>query len=144
MKKNNTFFWILPVLAILLVACTTTKAEKVDEASENVQNSQDDLDKANENYAKEVAVYRTSIESDLRENKLKIVKFQDQKISAREEVLEVRNEKIAAMRKRNDELELRMRQYRGDNKENWKEFRHEFDNDMSELEKSLKDFEKIL
>jgi hypothetical protein len=144
MKKNNRSFWILPVLAILLVACTTTKAEKVDEASENVQNSQDDLDKANENYAKEVAVYRTSVESDLRENKLEIVKIQSQKTNAKDEILASRNEKIGAMRKRNDELELRIRHYRGDNKENWKEFRHEFDNDMSELEKSIKDFKKTL
>jgi hypothetical protein len=142
MKKNNTSFWILPILVILLAACTTTKAEKVDQASENVQNSQDDLDRANKNYAKEVAIYRTSVESDLRENKLEIAKLQDQKTALKEDVLAFRNEKIAVMRKRNDELELRMRQYRGDNNEHWKEFRHEFDADMSELEKSLKDFEK--
>jgi hypothetical protein len=142
MKKNNTSFWILPILVILLAACTTTKAEKVDQASENVQNSQDDLDRANKNYAKEVALYRTSVESDLRENKLEIAKLQDQKTGLKEDVLAFRNEKIAVLRKRNDELELRMRQYRGDNNEHWKEFRHEFDADMSELEKSLKDFEK--
>ena len=142
MKKNNPSFWILPILVILLAACTTTKAEKVDQASKDVQNSQDALDRANRNYAKEVAVYRTSVESDLRENKLKIAKLQDQKTDIKMEVLVVRNEKIAVMQKRNDELELRMRQYRGDNNENWKEFRHEFDTDMNELEKSLKDFEK--
>lgn len=144
MKKNNTSFWILPILLILLAACTTTKAEKVDQASEDVQNSQDDLDRANRNYAKEVALYRTSVESDLRENKLKIAKLQDQKTGLKEEFLAFRNEKIAVMRKRNDELELRIHQYRVENKEYWKEFRHEFDTDMSELEKLLKDFEKIM
>lgn len=144
MKNNNKSFWILPILVILLGACTTTKAEKVDQASEDVQNSQDDLDRANRNYAKEVALYRTSIESDLRENKLKIAKLQDQKTGLKGEVLGFRNEKIAVMRKRNDELELRIRQYRVENKEYWKEFRHEFDTDMSELEKLLKDFEKTM
>lgn len=142
MKKNNTSFWILPILVVLIAACTTTKAEKVEEASENVQNAQNELDRANENYAKEIAVYRLSVESDLRENKLKIAKLQDQKTFLKGEVLAVRNEKISAMRKQNDELELRMRKYRGDNAEDLKEFRHKFDSDLRELEKSLKDFEE--
>jgi len=142
MKKNTTSFWILSILVILITACTTTKAEKVDQASKDVKNAHDDLDRANKHYAKEVALYRTSVESELRENKLKIAKLKDQKTDLKEDVLASRNEEIAAIRKRNEELELRMRQYRGDNSENWKEFQREFDNDMDELEKSLKDFGK--
>ncbi len=132
-------FWVLPILVILLAACTTSKAEEVDEAAENVQNSQGNLDEANKKYAKEVASYRASVETDLRNNKLRIAKLHDEQTKATGEALVIRNEKIAAIQKSNDELELRMRQYRSDNQENWKEFRHEFDSDMNELGKSLKD-----
>lgn len=142
MKKTKISFWILPVLVVLFTACTTTKAEKLDEASKDVQNAQEDLDKANKQYAKEIGVYRASVESDLRENKLEIAKLQDQKAAVKGEALVIRNEKITALRKSNDELELRMRQYRGDNKENWAEFKREFDSDMMQLRKSLRDIGK--
>jgi hypothetical protein len=141
MKKNDTFFWILPILVVLLAACTTSKAD-TGETSKDVQYSPDDLDRANKQYAAEVAVCRVSAESALRENKLKIAKLQDQKTALKEEALIVRNEKIAAIRKSNDELELRMRQYRGANRENWGMFKREFDSDMIQLGKSLRDLEK--
>ena len=142
MKKNYTSFWIVPILVILLAACTTTKSERMAETSKDVQHSPDDLDKANKQYAAEVAVYRASAESDLRENKLRIAKLQDQKTALKEEALVIRNEKITAMHKSNDELELRIRQYRSDNRENWGEFKREFDRDMMQLGKSLRDLGK--
>ncbi len=143
MKKNRLSIWMLSVLVVLMTACTTTtKSEKVDEASNDIQNSRKDLDWTNKQYAKEVASYRASVETDLRNNKLRIAKLQDEKSNAKEEALIIRNERIAAVQKSNNELELRMRQYRGDNKEHWKEFRHEYDSDMSELGKSLKDLVK--
>lgn len=139
MKRNTLSYWILPVLVILLTACTTTKTEKIDETSKSDQNSPEDLDRANKQYAKEVAVYRSSAETELRENRLSIAKLQDQKTELKEEALLVRNERIAAIQKSNDELELRMRQYRGDNRDNWKEFQREFDSDLNVLEKSIRD-----
>ncbi|MGV3611924.1 MAG: peptidase M23 [Fluviicola sp.] len=142
MKKKNGSFWILPILIVLLAACTTTKSESMDERSKDAQNSPDDSDKANKQYAKDVTVYRLSAESGLRENNLRIAKLLDQKAELEKEVLVVRNEKIAAIRRSHDELESRMRHYRGDNRENWIAFKREFDSDMMQLAESLRDLEK--
>jgi peptidoglycan hydrolase CwlO-like protein len=142
MKKKILSFWMLPILVILLAACTSTKSKDLSSSAKGVENAKEDLDQANKQYTKEVTSYRESVESDLRENKLQIAKLKQEKLDAKQEALEERNEKIAAIQRSNDELELRMRQYRGDNRENWKEFRREYSDDMNELGKSLKDLGK--
>jgi hypothetical protein len=142
MKKKIQSYWMLSFLIIILSACTTTKAEDVDKAAEKVEEAELNLDKANKQYAKEVASYRESIETDLRNNKLRIAKLKEKRSDEKEEALVERNEKIDALQKRNDELETRMRQYRSDNKENWNEFKREFSHDMDELGKAFKDLGK--
>lgn len=142
MKKHTLSYLVFPLLMLILTACSTSKAEDVDKAAEEVEDAQLNLDQANKQYAKEVASYRATMESDLINNKLRIAKLKEEKSDAKEEALVIRNEKIAALQKRNDELESRMMQYRGDNKENWKEFKREFSHDMDELGKAFKDLGK--
>jgi len=142
MKKNILFLWVLPVLIVFLTACTSTKSKDLDKAAKEVENAKKDLDRANKQYAKEVASYRLSVESDLRENKLQIARLRSEKLDAKEEALGNRDEKIAAIQRSNDELDLRMRQYRSDNRENWKEFKREYAYDLNEVGKSLKDLGK--
>ena len=142
MKKHTLSYLVFHLLVFILTACSATKAEDVDKAAEKVEDAELNLDKANKQYAKEVASYRAAMESDLINNKLRIAKLKEEKTDAKEEALVIRNEKIAALQKRNDELESRMMQYRGDNKENWKEFKREFSHDMDELGKAFKDLGK--
>ena len=142
MRKSIHSFWMLSVLVVLVAACTATKSEDLEKAAKGVEKAKEDLDRANKQYAKEVASYRSSVESDLRENKLQIARLKSEKLDAKAEALGDRNEKIAAIQRSNDELDLRMRQYRGDNRENWKEFKREYTYDMNEVGKSLKDLGK--
>ncbi|WP_430406552.1 peptidase M23 [Fluviicola sp.] len=142
MEKKIHSFWIFPLLVILLASCTSAKSTDLDKAAKAVENAKKDLDEANRQYAKEVASYRSSVETDLRENKLEIARLKSERLDAKEEALGDRNEKIALIQRTNDELDLRMRQYRGDNKENWKEFKREYANDLNEVDKSLKDLGK--
>lgn len=139
MKKNTFFSLMLPVLIILLASCTTTKSEDVDNAAKDVQDSQKELDQANEEYAKEVAIYRSSMETSIRDNKLAIAKMTEQKSHVKEGTLKARNLEVEALKKRNDEMESRLNEYKSDNKENWKAFKREFNNDMDELGKAFKD-----
>jgi hypothetical protein len=142
MKKNRLSYWILPLTIFIFTACTTTKAEDVDKAAEKVEDAKLNLAQANKQYAKEVASYRASMEIELRNNKLRIAKLKDEKSDAKEEALVIREAKIDAIQKQNDDLESRMRQYRSDNRENWKEFKTEFNHDMNELGKAFKDLGK--
>jgi hypothetical protein len=142
MGKNTWSFWTLPALLVLFTACTAAKTEKSGEDSPEVRLSQEDLDLTEKQYAREIVSYRASVEAGLRDNHLRIAKLYGEKPDVQGEALIVRDEKMEAMRKRNEELELRMRQYRGDNRENWKEFKREFGADMNELEKSLDQMSK--
>lgn len=142
MKKLAPSYFILSILILILAGCSATKAEDVDKAAEELEDAKLDLAQANKQYAKEVASYRTAMEADLINNKIRIAKLKEERSDAKEEVLVIRNEKIAAIQKRNDELESRMIQYRGDSKENWKEFKREFNHDMDELGKAFKDLGK--
>lgn len=142
MKKNTLSFLVVPILIITLGSCTTSKSEKVDDAAKEVQDAKKELDEANKQYAKEVASYRSSMEMDLRSNKVLIAKLKDEKSDAKKEAVVARNAKIDALQKRNEELETRMSTYKSDDKENWKSFKREFNNDMSELGKAFKDLGK--
>lgn len=133
---------IVPFLILVLAGCTTTKAEDVDDASKEVQKAQEDLDQANKQYEKEVAAYRLSMETDLRNNKLRIAKLKEEKLDATEDAIKLRNEQIETLQKRNDELESRINGYESDDEKNWKAFKKEFNHDMNELGKSFKDLGK--
>ncbi|MDF3027273.1 MAG: hypothetical protein K0S23_1580 [Fluviicola sp.] len=139
MKKHKLSYLILPLLILILAGCSATKADDVDKAAEEVEDAKLNLDEANRQYAKEVASYRTSMETDLRNNKLRIAELKEERTDAKADALADRNAKIEAIQKRNDELDSRMRQYRSDNRENWKEFKSEFNHDMDELGKAFKD-----
>src|SRR5688500_16171832 len=96
-KKNMQAYWMLSLLILTLSACTTTKTEDVDKAAEKVEDAKLNLAQANKQYEKEVASYRLSMETELRNNKLRIAKLKDEKSDAKKEALVIREAKIDAI-----------------------------------------------
>lgn len=138
MKKYTSFYWMFPILIAVLVGCTTTKAETVDETSGNSRNTQAEQDESARKQEQEAASYRSSMETDLRENKLRIAELKQAKTDLNQKAMEERIAQIETLQKRNDALESRMNDYKSDNKEEWKAFKKEFNTEMEDLRKAFK------
>ncbi|MNV21311.1 hypothetical protein D3C71_1122430 [compost metagenome] len=75
----------------------------------------------------------------INDNKLLILKLKEEKSTGRKEAVDARNAQIAALEKQNEEMEIRMNRFKNvEDKDQWKEFKEEFDHDMDELGKAFK------
>lgn len=133
----------LSLLVIILASCTETKSEReLNKAGEEVRDAQEELDQAQREYAEEVEEYRQSMQTDIDNNKLEIARLRERRINDRADVIRKRNERIDELQRRNEEMEARIREYKSNSRENWQEFKREFNNDMDELGKAFRDLGK--
>lgn len=115
-------------------------AQKVENAKENVDQAKEDLDKANREYLAEIESLRTETAERMAINeqiiaglKLKIAKEKlDNKV--------LYNKKIDELEKKNRDMKKRMDEFSEDGMDNWASFKAEFNHDMDELGRALKDF----
>ena len=97
MKKYTLFYWMFPILIVVLAGCTTTKAEKVDGTAGDSGNAQAKQEESARQYDKEVTDYRLSMETNLRDNKLRIAELKQAKTDLNQKAMEERIEnQIAA------------------------------------------------
>jgi ElaB/YqjD/DUF883 family membrane-anchored ribosome-binding protein len=132
-------------LVVIVASCTEseTETEKINNAVDEVHAAKETLDQKSDEFGKEVEAYRESMQENLEKNRLAIANLKDEKIKeTRAEVIRVRNERIAELEKRNEELEARMKEFKSDSKENWEAFKREFKNDMDQLGDAFRDFGK--
>jgi hypothetical protein len=124
-----------------LTSCNSPE-EKVENAAENVAEAHDDLDNANQDYVKEVDNYRTEIAQRTNENNTRIAemrsKANDRKAAAREDY----NRRIDDLDRKNAEMKVKLDNYKAGSKENWENFRIEFNRDMDELGNAFSDLGK--
>lgn len=138
MKKYTLFYGMFPILMAVLVGCTTPKAKTTDRTAGNSGDASTELEKSGIQHEKEVASYRSSMETALRDNKLTIAKLNQEKPDLNEKSLEERSARIETLQKRNDALESRVNSYKSDSREEWKEFKKEFDSEVNDLRKAFK------
>ena len=132
----------LSLLVIILANCTDTRSEKVDRAADEVQDAKEELEQAQREYEEEVEAYRQSVQTRIDNNKLEIERLRERRATDRADIVRRRNERIDTLQRRNEELEERIRTYKSNSRENWQEFRREFNNDMDELGKAFKNLGK--
>ena len=101
-----------------LISCNSS-AEKVEKAEDEVKVANENLDEAN---AKSIADFNARIATDKKEAKAEY------------------KEKIAALELKNTYMKRKIADYKGDGKDGWAKFKEEFNHDMDELGKALKDF----
>lgn len=140
MKKNTLIAHsgIVAALATtLMVGSCNTPSQKVDKAKEEVAMAKDDLDKAREEYQAEIAKFKIEEGEKIAANEKLIADLKatikDSKRAARTESAEL----VDAAEKQNRMLKTRLEDLNADSKDKWQSFKEEFNNDMSELGKSI-------
>jgi chromosome segregation ATPase len=90
--------------------------------------------------SKELQEFRKETNEKIKENEKTIADFKDKMSKEKQEVREKYDKKIEQAEKKNKELKKRLAEYKEENsKSNWTSFKAEFNHDMDELGKSLKD-----
>jgi len=135
---NLTVFSIL-ITALAFTSCRqTTTAEK--DAEAKVQEAQENLNIAEEAATEEQwAAYRADAEAKINSNQNAIAEFRKKMKRTGEKTDALYEKNIDALELKNKELNERMDAFSKSSKSNWNSFKKEFDHDMDEIGKALKD-----
>jgi len=128
------------IAAVILKSCNSPEG-KVKAAESKVTESLQDLNKARDSYDDEVKKFRKEMEQKIADNEMKIADFNfkiaNEKLKDKLEY----EQKTNALELRNKTMKKKLDEYKGDNIAVWESFKSEYNNDMNELQKSIKDLE---
>ncbi len=125
---------------VAISAGCNSSAENLEDAKRNVAQAELDLDSAQQEYEADVELFRIETAKKIAENEREIDEI-NVKIAQSSSKLRADYElQIDVLDEKNKTLKKKMRDYRADTKENWQEFKKEFNNDMTELGVALKKF----
>lgn len=142
MKKIKNRLWSITtamVVAGATVSSCTSPSKKVENATEKVYEAEKELDEANKAYLEDMADYRLKMDKRIRANNQSVAEFNARIANEKMEQRLEHKEKIAELDKKNADMKKKMDDYKAEGKEQWENFKAEFDRDMEELGKSFKD-----
>ena len=140
MKKLSLIFSALLLMAgTELISCNTS-AEKVEKAEDEVKVANENLDEANAEYLSDVEQFKLETNQKIADNAKSIADFNARIATDKKLAKAEYKEKIAALELKNTDMQKKMADYKADGKDGWAKFKEEFNHDMDELGKALKDF----
>lgn len=124
-----------------LTSCGNTSEEKIEDAQEDVADAEQELREAETQLKIDYDNYKLETEKELLENEQRIEELR----------LEIKKEKVAATRakrekeleeleSRNETLRQKFQNFKYNAREDWETFKIDFNNEMQELNQSIKDF----
>ncbi|WP_439506044.1 hypothetical protein [Sediminibacterium sp.] len=122
-----------------LMSCNSS-AEKVEKAEDEVKVANENLDQANAEYLADVEKFKAETNQKIADNAKSIADFNARIVSDKKLAKAEYKEKIAALELKNTDMQKKMADYKADGKDDWAKFKEEFNHDMDELGKALKDF----
>ncbi len=135
MKKTTNIITMMAFMAGITLTSCQTKEQKVEKAQEEVQDANLDLKKAQQEY-------RNEAEMRMNENEKNINDMKANMNNSKEKVDVDYSDRVTRLEQQNRDLNVRLRDYNNDDKNNWEEFKREFNHDMDELGAALKDLGK--
>jgi hypothetical protein len=147
MKTMTKFFPTVTAIAFLvlttLISCEKSAERNAEGANEKVEAAEDNMQKAEQDKKAAEAEYKNyQLETEKRINQynVAIAELKEKANRSNSKMKAEYNTKIAELEEKNNNLKARFKAFKYDNKEKWQEFKREFEHDMDDLGKSLKDF----
>ena len=140
MKKTILTFAITAFIAgITLVGCNNPPSDnKVENAKEDVNEAKQDLREAENDYAREWQEYRNEQLAKLANNDKEIADYRVKIKTEKAEVRERKEKRLAELERENNELKVRLDNYKDDGQNNWQQFKTEFNQSMDHLGQGFK------
>jgi outer membrane murein-binding lipoprotein Lpp len=139
MTSKNIITTIAFAFSGAIFASCSTPAEKVNQAESNVAEANQQLENANKEYEADIAKYKIETDDKIAANQKSIADFNARIANEKAATKEAYQKKLAELEQKESDLKKKMDEYKMDGKENWIIFKTEFNRDMDELGKALKD-----
>lgn len=139
-KKTNLMIIAAAIIASVIAYSCSTPLQKVENAGANVTEAKQNLAEAQYDYAVEVANFKNETVGKISSNEKIIDDIKKSMANDKKEAKEEYIKQIAALEQKNADLKYRIDEYKEDGNEKWQSFKREFNHDLDELGKSLKDF----
>ncbi len=135
---------ILTLALTTLTTCTilsscTSAADKVKNEQENVIDANEKLTEAEQEYYAEIEDYKNENLDKIAANQKSIADFKARVDFDKKEARDDYNKRILELDQKNSDLKKKMDEFQESGKDNWSEFKKEFNRDMEELGKAFKD-----
>lgn len=135
MKKRSVL--IALGVGLALSACTTS-ADRVADAKENVADARKELAEARDEHFLDMEKFRKQTADKIAANNATLADFKARMAQDRSVTGEKFNTNIRQLEEKNDALKRKINEYQTNNKTDWDRFKDEFNRDMTELGKALK------
>lgn len=130
---------MLIVSSFLITGCNTPK-EKVENAEEKVVSAEEELEKAQDEYLADRETYRIETAEKFATNERSIAAFNERIAKEKASTKAQYQRDIAALNQKNSDLKKKLDDYKESGKDEWQNFKTEFNNDMEKLSQALNDF----
>ncbi len=145
--KNSIFVLAVCIFTTgaILTGCNSSSQnaddaqKKVENAQNNVTEANKNLDKANEEYLADIDNYRKEADAKAAANDKIITDLKARVNIQKKETREDYNKKIAELEQKNAEMKKKMDDYKAQGKENWENFKGDFNHSMDDLGKAFND-----
>jgi len=143
MTKNIKTIFAMTAMVAIITSCEKRAENKAERADEKVQDAQEDLKKAEieaEAAKEEYKQYQLESENKMSQYDLTIAELKEEANKTNSKTKAEYNKKIAELEEKNNGLKAKIKSFNYDSKEKWQAFQREFEHDMDDLGKALKEF----
>ncbi|WP_372793691.1 hypothetical protein [Lutibacter sp.] len=133
MKKSILILAAFTFITGAILTSCNTSAEKVDNAEKNVQQANEDLYNANQEYLADVEKYRKETEDKIATNNKSIMEFKARIALEKKDAQIAYAKEITVLEQKNSDLKKKIDTFKAESKEQWENFKVEFGKDMDEL-----------
>lgn len=119
--------------------CQSNSSEKLKEAKAESAEADENLNQAKEEYQADLENYKLEVKSKITTNEQSINEFKARIANSKIEAKADYDRRINVLEKKNTDMQRKMDEYKMESAEQWKSFKAEFNHDMDEIGKALKD-----
>lgn len=134
-------------IAGLLFTSCNSQSQKIENAEDNLQDKKEavidakiDLTQARQDSVTEFQQFKTEFQNQIIANEKTIAGLKVSIADASQEDKALYEKKLAEMEEKNNDLKVKLAEYKEEETDQWKTFKLEFKRDMDELGKAFSDF----
>lgn len=122
-----------------IVSCQPNSTKKLQDAKADVVQADKNLEQAQEDYLADMATYKSDINTKITANEQSIRDFKARIADSKEQAKADYDKEIIKLEEKNTDMKRKIDEYKQEGKDKWDSFKTEFNHDMDELGRALKD-----
>jgi predicted small secreted protein len=139
MKKTIYLITVSVFAAAAVMSGCSSPAEKVENAKENLQEAKVELSQAQSDSVAEYEIFMAQSGEKITANEKAIQDYKASLIKTKKQIKSEDQKILDALEQKNIDLRKKMEDYKENGKDEWSAFKTEFNHDMDELGKAIKD-----